>query len=224
MAAKHHDRRSDTFTLEISGTGVVNDVEFEARGSGTGNSSTGRLQFAVEYSAIAEDTDPFAHLLGVLILETTVFGREIGNAQSLLTLADGVFEFTQEVMGDGIEVGSHGSVVHGDDEQSFRWTSISEGRVELRDVQRIEPFEAVMLPQGPGKMLDVLELPLVAGDSTHRVHIVRHFSFSPRAELPGIQLRRISVEPTIDGRRVGVDIHADMRDVPDRVPGRRRKR
>jgi hypothetical protein len=212
--------RDEDFDIEIEGVGTINGVAFDARGNGIGNAGTGRLSFSVEFSAIPDGTDPFAGVLGVLIIGTTVFGRELGDAYSLMTLADGEFEFTQMVAGPRIEVGGFGAVTRSSD-RGFHWTSTADGTVDLRGVTSIEPFDAVMLPQGPGKLVDVLEFPVVAQTERHHVHVVRHFSFTPRAELPTIQLRAVEIKPTIEGRRVSVDIASEIRTMVNRVPERR---
>jgi hypothetical protein len=167
-------------------------------------------------------SDPIANLLGILIIETTVFGREIEDAVSLMTLADGVFEFTQMVAGEGIDVRSVGDVSRSGDRE-FTWRSQAEGRVRMKNIKAIEPFEAVMIPQSFGRVIDVLELPLVVGAETRRAHVVRYFTFTPRSELRQLQLRRITIRPKVDGRTAAVDITATIRGL-NRPPTRRKRR
>jgi hypothetical protein len=198
------------FGLQIMGSGTINGVTFDAAGGGTGNTETGELSFRVTFSEISTDVDPLANLLGVLIIPT-VLGRTLGRAVNLMTLTDGVFEFTQVLSGEGINISSVGSMSRGGDEE-LAWTSKAEGSAQLKGVTGIEPFEAVMIPQGAGKVIDVLEIPLIVGRQTRRVHAVRNFTFTPRSELHQLQLRHIAIEPEIEGNTVGVNIMTTIRE------------
>ena len=53
-----------------------------------------------------------------------------------------------------------------------------------------------MLPLGPGKIADVLASPVVTARGRKLVHAVRTITFNPAADLPDVQFRRVSIEPT----------------------------
>jgi hypothetical protein len=148
--------------------------------------------------------------LGVLIIPT-VLGRPLGRAVNLMTLTDGVFEFTQVLTGEEIDVSSVGKMSPSGDGE-LTWTSQAEGSAQLKGVTAIEPFEAVMIPQGAGKLPDVLEIPLIVREQTRRIHAVRNFTFTPKSELHQLQLRHISIEPETKGNTVGVNIVTSIRE------------
>jgi hypothetical protein len=196
------------FTIKIESSGTINGVQFEGTGAGKCDTSTGRITFGATFSEVAEGTTPFGNLLGVLIIPT-VFGREIGEARNLMTLTDGNFAFTQVIAGDGIHVRSHGHMSR-TGESEVTWRSAGQGQVKLGSVTAIEPFAALMLPQGAGKIVDVVAIPLVEGGKRRTLHALRHFTFTPRAELKVPQLRHITVIPQVDGKTVNVDINSTI--------------
>ena len=200
---------TQSFNLRVSGTGSVNGVSFEATGAGRGDSRSGELAFEVSFSDVPRGTDPLVNLLGVLIIPT-VLGREEDGAVNLMTLAGGDFEFTQVLSGEGVDISSVGRMTRSADDELV-WTSEAEGTADLAGVTAIEPFEAVMVPQGPGRFVDVLRIPLVVRGRPRHVHAVRQFTFSPGAELPQLQLREITVDPAQDGKAVSVSIRSTIR-------------
>ena len=201
------------FSLVIEGSGTVNETSFTATGAGEGDSSSGRLWFDVEFSAVSEGTDPLANLLAVLILPTGLFGREENGAENLLTLADGDFGFRQLLAGDGIAAQSSGTLARTGDRQ-FTWSSLAEGRVELRSVSEIHPFNVIMLPAGLGKLIETIEWPIVDDGAPKRVYAIRHFSFKPIAELKEHQLREVTIKPQVRGLNARLEIDSQIRRLP----------
>jgi hypothetical protein len=214
------------FRLEIDGSGEVNGTGFTAEGRGGADAESGRFWFDVDFSAVPPGADPFANLLAIFIIPTGIFGQEMENATNLLRLAGGELDFTQSLSADGVATRSSGRIQRVDDE-TFRWTSTVEGRVELRNVTAIEPCEAVMVPGGAGKIVETIELPLFEGERRLVVHAARTFTFTPRSDLPDLQLRFIDIEPRVSGNTVGVTItsaiwpfHARARSPEPRTPRR----
>jgi hypothetical protein len=203
------DAEQHVFDLGISGSGTINDVTFDVQGRGVGNTATGEFSFEVTFSDIARDTDPFANLLGVLILPTGAFGREIENARGLMTLAGGVFEFSQLIAGEGIQVRSTGNISRVN-AREFVWNSHAEGVVKLKQVSAIEPLQVVMLPQGAGKLTEVISLPLIEQGRRIIAQSVRHFTFTPGAELKQLQLRHALVKHSVEGASVRVDTRSTI--------------
>jgi hypothetical protein len=194
--------------IKIDGSGRVNDVEFTAVGHGLCDTGTGRISFGVNFSRLATGSHPLANLLGVLILPT-VFGREHGEAENLLTLTGGNFQFIQVMTGDGIDVASKGEMSRTGDEE-VTWRSEAQGVVRLVDVSPIETFAAVMLPRGPGHVIDVLAIPLVEKGRRMVLHAIRDFKFEPTAALKRHQIRQISVVPNVESLSVNVAITSDI--------------
>lgn len=202
----------DVYRLRIEGSGRINDTEYTAAGDGTCDPEAGDIRFQVAFSQIASNADPLGHLLAVLIIPT-VFGRERGGARNLLTVADGAFEFTQSMAADDLTVESCGSM----EKVSAReivWRSSARGHVRIGRVARIDPFTAVMIPQGGGRMLDVLSIPLIETDRTTVVHAVRSFDFRADAVLEQQQLRRISIRTEVEARRITATITSEMSPFP----------
>src|SRR5438094_104264 len=131
MATPNVEKKS--FQLEIHGSGRINNVEFNAVGHGQGNTGTGEFSFEVTMSEVAKGTDPFAYILGVLITPTGAFGREVGDAVGVARLSGGVFGFTQDIHGEGIEVSSFGQISR-TGEGAFAWKSRAEGSVKLKSL------------------------------------------------------------------------------------------
>jgi|SoiMethySBSTD1v2_1073268.scaffolds.fasta_scaffold107232_4 hypothetical protein len=194
---------STRLPIDITSTGRVNGASFTANGTGVGDAGTGDWDFEVTFADKAADADAFATLVGILILPTVVFGREDGSTRNLLSLVGGNLEFTQLTDGDEVSVASRGSIRATPDGR-LSWTSEAEGEIGLREVKEVEPFDAVMLPLGPGKIADVLTFPFVTPRGRRLVQAVRTITFNPAADLPGVQFRRVSIEPTAtaDGVRV----------------------
>jgi hypothetical protein len=198
----------EAYGLGIEGRGRVNGMDYVVSGRGRCDPRVGDIAFDVSFSHIAPGCAPLGQLLGVLIIPT-VFGREIGQARNLLTIAGGEFSFAQAMAADGIAVESEGSMSR-PARRELVWRSRAAGNVRLGEVSAIEPFSAIMLPQGGGKILDVLTIPLIENGARRMVQAVRTFTFRPGAELPERQLRRISIETKVDGARIGVSIHSEL--------------
>jgi hypothetical protein len=196
--------------VDISSAGRINGEEFEGRGSGTGDSGTGAWDFEVTFSRIPPDADAFAVLVGVLILPTVIFGREEDGTRNLLSLANGNVEFTQLTEGDQVAVQSRGSIKT-TDEGRLSWLSRADGEIRMREVREVEPFDAVMLPLGAGKIADVLTFPFITSQGRQLVHAVRNITFSPSAELPGMQFRRIRIQPAVSAATVRVATRSMLR-------------
>jgi hypothetical protein len=207
------------FSLVIEGSGVVNGTQFTTTGRGEGDSDSGALSFEVEFSAIADKTDPIANLLAVLILPTGLFGREIDGAENLLTLTDGDFQFSQLLAGDGIRTTSSGKLAR-TGEREFTWSSHAEGDAALSSVSEIHPFKVIMVPAGHGKLIETVQWPLVDAGELKHVHAIRHFSFDPTAQLRDHQLRDVAIKPRVDGLTVRLDIDTAVRRLPARRPVR----
>lgn len=192
------------YTLKIQSTGIVNGTRFTGTGDGHCDSATGRIGFRVTYSDFPANADPFANLLGTLIIPT-VFGLETKGAHNLLSLCEGNFHFSQTMAGDDISLHSHGSMSR-TGKSELLWQSAASGKLSIPAVTQIDTFSAMMLPQGLGRFVDVIDIPLIADGRRRSVHALRHFTFAPRAGLDRPQLRAISVTPKVQGKTVEVDI------------------
>jgi hypothetical protein len=201
------------YSLVIEGGGTINETSFTATGQGEGDSLSGSLSFEVTFSAVREGTDPIANLLGVLILPTGLFGRELDGATNLLTLSDGDFGFRQLLAGEGVAAQSNGKLGRTGDRE-FTWSSSAEGQVELTRVSEIRPFSVIMLPAGLGKLIETIEWPIAEDDVVRRVYAIRHFTFEPVAQLEDHQLRDVTIESQVDGLSVRLDINSSIRRLP----------
>ncbi|WP_460305861.1 hypothetical protein [Actinocorallia aurea] len=204
------ERGPGPFSLVIEGSGRVNDIEFTASGRGEGDTLTGDLEFEVAFSDVSAHTDPFANLLAVLILPTGLFGREGENAANLLTISGGDFFFRQILSGPNIAAQSSGRLDR-TGPREFTWTSFAEGQVELAEVTEIQPFNVVMIPAGPGGMIETAEWPIVDDGQVKRVHAIRDFTFDPTAGLAGHQLRHVQIESASDGLALRLRIQSTIR-------------
>lgn len=205
--------------VKITGVGSVNGESFKAEGRGHGDPTVGKWDFAVTFSVVPRDVDPIANLLGILILPTVVFGRTSGDATNLLTIADGVLEFTQILRGNDTAVQSVGTIRRTAPGE-LHWDSEATGVIHIPKLAEIEPFDAVTLPQGRGKLMDVFALPFLDGArARHVVQVVREITFTPKAELKQIQFRHITIESTVKGRTVEVRTRSIIRtiDAPFRL-------
>jgi hypothetical protein len=189
----------------IASTGNINGCEFTASGEGTANPSTGVIQFSAEFTEIPAKADPFGSLLAILILPTSMFGMEIDNAVNLLTLSGGSFEFIQHVGGDGVSARADGTLARRPSGE-FLWISRAEGYVNTGEIRSVDPFDAVMIPNGPGSVKESICLPLNTRTGRHLITIFREFSLGSASELPGLQLRRMTLEPDIRASSVAVAI------------------
>ncbi|MEU7599546.1 hypothetical protein [Streptomyces sp. NPDC041003] len=196
-------------TIDIDSRGSINGVEFTAEGSGSADPSRGLVEFGVVFRPTLPGTDTFGALLSILIIPTTGFGREFDGSVNLLTLTNGSFQFRQDVAGEGVAARSVGEFKRTGN-GSFHWSSNVDGFVEIEGVTSVEPFDAVMIPQGAGKMIESLSIPVVSSSGRQIVTIVRQFTFSPGVDLAGLQLRRMTLEPTIGTGSVSVKIKADI--------------
>ncbi|MFI1508117.1 hypothetical protein [Streptomyces sp. NPDC020597] len=184
-------------------------MEFTAEGSGSVDPSRGFVEFSVEFRPPPPRADTFGSLLSILIIPTTGFGREFDGSVNLLTLTNGSFQFRQDVASEGVSVRSVGEVSRAGD-SLFHWSSQADGSVELEGVSAVEPFDAVMIPQGAGKIAESLSIPVISATGRRLVTIFRQFTFAPDTDLPGLQLRRMVLKPTIGMSSISVQIQADI--------------
>ena len=200
-----------SFSLLIDGAGTVNGTSFTAKGRGEGDSLTGDLSYEVEFSDVHEGTDLFANLLAVLILPTGLFGRELDDAENLLTIAGGEFRFRQLLAGEGVAAQASGSLrLTG--EREFTFASSAEGDVDFADVSEIQPFSVIMVPAGLGKVIETIEWPIVERGRVRRIYSIRHFTFEPVRALKSEQLRDVRIQPPrADGLRLQLSINSAIR-------------
>lgn len=203
-------RRAPQQVLEIVSEGHINGEDFSGQGTGTGDAETGAWDFAVTFSRIPPQGSAFATLIGILILPTMIFGREDENTTNLLTLAGGDVEFTQLTDGERIAVQSYGSI-RAVDSTTMLWRSQAVGTLELGEVYGIEPFDAVMVPSGHGRIFDILTFPFQTNKGRELVNAVRNVTFNPYFELQQVQFRRIEIEPSGDGAFVRVNTRSQLR-------------
>ena len=201
--------------VKITGKGRVNGVSFDAKGHGVGDAITGTWDFSVTFSEVPARVDPFANLLGILILPTSIFGTVRGDAVNLLRLAGGVISFTQILRGDDIAVESGGAITSTSGD-GLHWHSEADGEIHIDRLSSIEPFEAVMLPQGFGKVTEVFALPFSGSHGRHLVHAVRQLTFTPRAAVPSVQFRHIRIGSTVEDKTVNVTTTSIIRTVDQR--------
>jgi hypothetical protein len=205
------ETESGAYSLVLDGVGIVNGTRFTAKGRGEGNSESGDLFFEVEFSDVQKGTDLFANMLAVLITPTGVFGREVGDAESLLTLGGGEFHFRQLLAGEGVSSYASGRLSQ-TDEREFTFSSAAEAEVDFERVTEIHPFSVMMIPAGLGKVIETIEWPIVDNGEVKRVHSIRHFTFAPRTALRVEQLRDVRIEPPrTDGLRLGLHINSTIR-------------
>lgn len=199
------------FSLLIDGVGTVNGTRFTANGRGEGSSVTGDLSYEVEFSDVHEGTDLFANLLAVLILPTGLFGRELDDAENLLTIAGGEFRFSQLLAGEGVSAQASGKLTL-TGEREFTFSSSAEGEVNFVRVSAIHPFSVIMVPAGLGKLIETIEWPIVERDEVRRIYSIRHFTFEPVRTLRQEQLRDVRIEPPhADGLRLELRINSAIR-------------
>jgi hypothetical protein len=196
--------------FDIQSTGVINEVEYTARGEGLADTESGRVDFAATFDPVPTGASAFGSLLSILIIPTVGFGRELDGSTNLLSLAGDSFDFVQEVAGNELSVRAEGSFGRANTEDNYLWTSRASGWVKLGEIVTVSPFAAVMLAAGPGRLAETITIPLTTSDGASEVTIVRHFTFSGGRELPGLQLRDMLLEPQIDGATAAVRIQADI--------------
>lgn len=143
------------------------------------------------------------------------FRRERGDAVNLLTLGGGDFMFRQLLAGDGITAESSGSLVRAG-ASSFRWASEATGDVKLTMIESIGPVEVIVIPDGPGRLVETIEWTLVDSGAVRRFQAARHFTFPRGRELPSLQLRSVSLTNAVSDRQVDLSIHSEIRSFPRR--------
>lgn len=196
--------------FDIESTGVINDIEYSARGQGLADAELGRVDFATTFEPVPAGASAFGTLLSILIIPTSGFGRELDGSTNLLSLVDASFDFVQDVTGEGISVHVEGGFRRAADER-YLWTAHGSGTVALGDVTAADPFTAVMLPDGPGRMIECITIPLMTVEGRRDVTLLRRFTFHDGAELPGMQLRTMLLRPEVDGATASVRLQADVR-------------
>lgn len=196
--------------FDIESTGVINDIEYSARGQGLADAEVGRVDFAVTFEPVPAGASAFGTLLSILIIPTSGFGRELDGSTNLLSLIDSSFDFVQDVAGDGISVHVEGGFRRAAEER-YLWTARASGTVALGEVTAADPFAAVMLPDGPGRMTECITIPLRTVEGRRDVTLLRRFTFQDEAELPGTQLRTMILHPEVDGATAAVRLQADVR-------------
>jgi hypothetical protein len=197
-------------TFDIETTGTINGTQFTAHGEGSGDPTTGRVDFGATFDPAPEGATAFGALLSVLIIPTTGLGRPEEGARNLVDLAGQGFDFTQAVTGERVTLDATGSFRRHRDRDHFQWTADANGDVRLGAVSAVRPFHAVMVPGGPGRMTETLNIPLVLGDGRTQLVIVRTFTFDDAVQLPDLQLRHMSMDVEDRGARADVRIQADI--------------
>jgi hypothetical protein len=196
--------------FDIQSTGVINDVAYTARGEGLADADLGRVDFAATFEPVPAGANAFGSLLSILIIPTVAFGREFEGSTNLLSLAGDSFDFVQEVAGDEVSVRAEGSFGRVAEGENYLWNSRASGSVTVSDIVSVNPFAAVMLSAGPGRLIETITIPLTTSDGAREVTIVRHFAFAGDRELPGLQIRDMLLEPEVRGATAAVRIQADI--------------
>jgi hypothetical protein len=196
--------------LTIRSVGRINEFDFVARGSGFADLDTGAIEFTSTFEEVPPDADPFGSLLAMLIWGTTVFGKEEDQTSNLYSLGDGPYHFEQHIGGEAVSASANGKIERVDEDE-FEWSSQSEGIVNIGRVVSVDPFEAVMVPKGPGQIDEYISIPIHTETGRHVVPIVRNISFNAHAQLPAAQLRHMRLTPNISQNSVTVSIETAIK-------------
>jgi len=203
-------------SISIAGGGELNGVHFNAEGQGRGDPDKGHITFEVEFSPTPPRANPFGSLLSTLIIPTVAFGLEKDSANNMLTLAPDGFSFVQAVMGDDVVAESTGTFYRRS-AQEFSWHAHTLGTVTLPAVIEVDPFTAIMIPQGRGKVMETISMNLRTADGDRSISFLRTFTFPPHRDLPQPQLRHMTLKPAIRLDSIAVELTAAI--VPFRTGG-----
>jgi hypothetical protein len=214
--------------LVIASSGNINSHDFSAKGSGTADTKSGLVHFELDFDEVPPAADPFGSLLAMLIWDTTVHGKEEEGAVNLSSLSEGPYEFVQHIGGDTVSATAKGQISKSGDHE-YLWSSRSDGVVNLDRVTSVENFDAIMIPEGPGRMSEYISIPILSVLRRNVVPIVRHITFHSDRELPGRQLRHMKLTPTIRQNHVSITIETaifpfEKAKLARRVSGNRKRR
>ena len=191
-------------SFDLDARGTINDAAFAATGEGRADPETGVVEFGAAFDPVPEAASVSGALLSVLIIPTTGFGRPEGGSTNLVSLTASGFDFVQEVSGEQVSLQAEGSFRREGSRDHFTWSAQADGWVDLSEIASVADFSAVMVPDGPGAMIEVMEIPLVTAAGRTAVNIVRRFSFDETVALPALQSRRMSL--TLHDRKVRADV------------------
>jgi len=187
-----------TLTGDVRITGVINDQEFSADGTATGDPDTGEYEVQLDYERVPAGWHP---LMYTDVKVSLLFHREEGDGKNFLTLAGGRYTSAGSIdLGDGYVLRNN-TMIELLDKHSFRAVYVMYGTAVTGELTGFDEFEETMLPLGPGKIaaLAIARWPRADGTSLDAMFSTR-YQLANGGRLHRPQFRKMEAEPSFDGR------------------------
>lgn len=193
-------------------SGVINDVEFSASGSATGDPSAGRYKVSLKYSEIPKGWHPLMYAdpkVGLLFLKEQDGGENFQSVTGGRYTSAGTID-----LGDGNLLRNNADIrmLTGN---RFIANYVMSGTAHIDRLIALEFFEETMLPLGPGRAvgLAIARWKTRGGKPLDGLFSNR-YSFDPRRRLARPQVRRIEAKPTMRGMSFSLANVGSVRALP----------
>jgi hypothetical protein len=200
---------------EMSGdiriTGAINDEEFSAQGSASGNPSTGEYKVRLDYTNIPKGWHPFMY---TDVKVSLLFLREEDGGTNFLNLTAGTYKSAGTIdLGDG-NILRNNTNIKRTGSNTFVAVYVMNGTAHIDELVGMDYFEETMLPFGPGRIASLA----IAQWKTKRKPVEALFStrylFEEKYRLDRAQFRRIEATPQFDGKSFTCTYKAFVKALP----------
>jgi|GEM_PF-6037935 len=202
---------SDIYHVAIEVSGNINGEDFTGTGESTGDRNLGNPSVTIKYSRIPKGSNVLGNFISIINMLSTLLSKEIPPAKGFLSLTGGNYGFSRSVEGPNVSLFSSGSMQRVDANNLVLRSRIT-GKINQAPTATVERWEGVQLPDGPGRVREVMILPVRSnGKEVETVYVVTNYNFDPSVSLPSLQVREIEIQPQLSELRLDAKFSASIR-------------
>lgn len=202
---------SEIYRIAIELSGNINGDDFTGTGYSEGDRTLGNPSVNIAYSSIPRGTNVLGSFVSIINMLSTLLSREIPPAKGFLSLTGGDYSFSRSVEGPSVKLYTYGNMQRLA-ATDLKLTSRINGNIDQPPSATIERWEGVQLPDGPGRVRELMILPVrFDGKEPETVYIVTSYNFNPSVTLPSLQIRQIEIAPQLAGKTLSATFKASIR-------------
>jgi hypothetical protein len=196
-----------TLTAEIKITGAINDEEFGATGSASGDPQTGQWHLRLDYSNFPANWHPFLYVDAKVGL---IYYREHEGGRNMLSLSDGSFRASSTIdLGHGFILRNNAEIKKVS-QTHFRASYLMYGTIRTFELTEIESFQEIMVPAGPGRVAGLALARWRGGVEKLEAIQSTRYDFETARTLDQTQLRVLTAEPSLSRHTVEIDYRTEV--------------
>jgi hypothetical protein len=202
---------SNVYRVAIEVTGNINGQRFTGSGHSVGDARLGTPEVCITYSSIPNGSNVLGNFIAIINMLSTLLSREIPPAKGFLSLTGGDYGFARTVQGPTVDLHAAGSMQRVG-KNDLRLTSSISGTIAQPPTAAIKKWLGIQLPDGPGRVREVMTVPLRFEDGTEEiVCVATSYVFDPSVNLPSLQVREVELDAKMSDLKLDAKFMATIR-------------